>query len=143
VRIDRAIQAGEIILEPWQSEIQQLFEQEIAIHFAAEEKELFPVADQIPELKDLVAELLSDHSILREFVSRAADRSLDELSLRKFAELLSTHIRKEERQLFEAMQQRMSSEDMARLGAHLDQELAPSVDACLLPTEATRLRKKD
>ena len=42
VRLDRAIQAGGVDLEAWQAEIQQMFEQEIAFHFAAEEKELFP-----------------------------------------------------------------------------------------------------
>ena len=47
VRLDRAIQAGDVDLEAWQAEIQQMFEQEIAFHFAAEEKELFPVAAQL------------------------------------------------------------------------------------------------
>ena len=40
VRLDRAIQAGEVDLEAWQSEIQQMFEQEITFTFR-EEKELF------------------------------------------------------------------------------------------------------
>ena len=57
VRLDRAIQAGEVDLEAWQAEIQQIFEQEISFHFAAEEKELFPVAARFPELQPLVQEL--------------------------------------------------------------------------------------
>ncbi len=36
VRLDRAIQAGEVDLEAWQAEIEQMFEQEITFHFAAQ-----------------------------------------------------------------------------------------------------------
>ena len=57
VRLDRAIQAGDVDLEAWQAEIQQMFEQEITFHFAAEEKELFPVAARFSELQPLVQEL--------------------------------------------------------------------------------------
>ena len=61
VRLDRAIQAGDVDLEAWQAEIQQIFEQEIAFHFAAEEKELFPVAARHAELQPMVQELLTGH----------------------------------------------------------------------------------
>ncbi len=47
VRLDRAIQAGDVDLEAWQAEIQQIFEQEITFHFAAEENELFPAAARL------------------------------------------------------------------------------------------------
>ncbi|MGD0180950.1 MAG: hemerythrin domain-containing protein, partial [Terriglobales bacterium] len=72
VRLDRAIQAGEIDLEAWQAEIQQQFESEIGIHFAAEEKELFPAAARFPELQSLVDELLAEHDFLRDSFARAA-----------------------------------------------------------------------
>jgi hemerythrin-like domain-containing protein len=142
VRIDRALQAGEVELEPWQAEIQQIFEQEIAVHFAAEERELFPAADRFPELTDLVAELRTEHAELREFVSHATRRSLDREGLRKFGATLSTHIRKEERQLFEGMQQRMSAEELSVLGVGLERELAVAQEGCILPNEVTRLRAK-
>jgi len=67
VRLDRAIQAGEVDMEAWQAEIQQMFEQEISFHFAAEEKEIFPVAAQHAELQPLVQELLVGHVLLRDF----------------------------------------------------------------------------
>lgn len=140
VRIDRSDSGGD--LEPWQAEIQLLFEQEIGVHFEAEEKEIFPVAERFPELTDLVNELREEHVRLREFVSRAVGRCLDENGLRKFGETLSAHIRKEERQLFEGMQARMSAEELATLGVGLDRELAAAAEACILPNEATRLRGK-
>jgi hemerythrin-like domain-containing protein len=142
VRLDRAIQAGEIDLEGWQAEIQQQFESEIGIHFAAEEKELFPVAARFAEMQFLVEELLAEHALLRDFFARAADRRLDPQSLGEFAAKLAQHIRKEERQLFEGMQKLMSPQELDILGGALDEALKNASDACILPNEATRLRPK-
>jgi hemerythrin-like domain-containing protein len=135
VRLDRAIQAGEIDLEAWQAEIEQQFEGEIAIHFAAEEKELFPVAARFLEIRPLVDELLAEHVVLRDYFARAAARSLDTASLGKFGEKLVKHIRKEERQLFEGMQKVMNSEELAALGAGLDESLKNTTQACALPNQ--------
>jgi hemerythrin-like domain-containing protein len=142
VRLDRAIQAGEIDLEAWQAEIHQQFESEIGIHFAAEEKELFPAAARFPELQSLVEELLAEHIVLRDYFSRAAARGLDQQDLKSFGEKLVGHIRKEERQLFEGMQKVMSSQELAVVGAALDEALKNASEACVLPREATRLRPK-
>jgi len=142
VRLDRAIQAGAVDLPAWQAEIQQQFEGEIGIHFAAEEKELFPAAARFPEMQSLIADLLAEHSVLRDFFARAAARSLDEQSLGNLGEKLAQHIRKEERQLFEGMQKVMSSHELDALGAGLDAALKDPSQACILPNEATRLRPK-
>jgi hemerythrin-like domain-containing protein len=142
VRLDRAIQAGEVDVEAWQAEIAQQFEQEIGFHFAAEEKELFPAAARFPELQPLVEELLAEHDFLRDYFSRASLRSLDLQSLGKFAEKLPQHIRKEERQLFEGMQKVMSAQEFDALGTALDAALKNASSACVLPGEATRLRSK-
>lgn len=138
VRIDRATQAGEVDLEPWQSEIQQIVEHEIAIHFEAEERELFPVAAKFEELKPLIGGLLSDHAALRDYFTRATRRQLDQVELRKLAECLSAHIRKEERQLFEGMQQRMTAEELAVVGTALEKALQNSSQACMLRPPATK-----
>jgi len=142
VRLDRALQSGDVNSEAWQAEIQALFEQEIAVHFAAEEKELFPRAAQFPEIKPLVDELLTEHALLRDCFSRAATRSLDAPALADFVERLARHIRKEERQLFEGLQQLMSAGELARLGAELATALKDASQACILPSPATRLRPK-
>jgi hemerythrin-like domain-containing protein len=140
VLLDRAIQAGAIDLEAWQAEIQQQFENEIIIHFAAEEKELFPAAAEFPEMRPLVDELLAEHILLRDYFARAAARGLDRESLRDFANKLPQHIRKEERQLFEAMQQAMNPQQLAELGAALGEVLKDASKACALPREAPGLR---
>jgi len=142
VRLDRALHGGEVDLAAWQTEIQQLFEQEIAIHFAAEEKVVFPAAERFPELRRLAKELASEHALLRDLCLRSAERSLNETDLRSLVETLSAHIRKEERQLFEGMQKRMTSDELATLGTALDHALADASQACILPTEATKLRPK-
>src|SRR5216683_379378 len=127
VRLDRAIQAGEVDLEAWQAEIQQIFEQEITFHFAAEEKELFPVAARFPELQPLVQELLTGHALLRNFFSRAAARSLHVAGLQA---------------LFEGMQNLMTPEELSAMGAALQQSLTDASNACILPNAATKLRPK-
>ncbi|HVO81387.1 MAG TPA: hemerythrin domain-containing protein [Terriglobales bacterium] len=142
VRLDRAIQAGEVDLEAWQAEIVQMVDQEIAVHFAAEEKTIFPAAARFGELQVLVQELCAEHAVLRDLFARAASGALDSTGLRSLAEVLSGHIRKEERQLFEGMQGRMTPDELAAMGALLERDLARASDACILPTEATRLRPK-
>jgi hemerythrin-like domain-containing protein len=58
-----------------------------------------------------------------------------------FAHRMSAHIRKEERQLFERIQELMSSEELALVGQNLDEALKNAAQACALPADANRLRK--
>ena len=138
VRIDRASPIGEADLGAWRAEIAQLFETEIGIHFTAEEQVLFPAARRFRELIPLVEDLMSDHSVLRESFAQAHELSAGNVTAS--AQLLATHVRKEERQLFERLQALMSAEEMAELGQRLDLALKDASQACILPTEATRLR---
>ncbi|HEV2715517.1 MAG TPA: hemerythrin domain-containing protein [Terriglobales bacterium] len=142
VRLDRAVESGRVDPGAWQTEIQQIFEQEIAVHFEAEELELFPAAARLSELRSLVEELLAEHNSLRELFAAAANRQLTLPDLKSFAEKLSAHIRKEERQLFEQLQQKLSADQLAMLGKALEAALANSSEACIIPSEATRLRPK-
>jgi hemerythrin-like domain-containing protein len=142
VRIDRAqpIPGGDI--QEWQAEIGQHFEQEIKIHFTVEEDVLFPAARQFRELTSLVDELIADHDLLRESFLQAQAGTMSGGSLVVFAQQLSGHIRKEERQLFERMQQLMNAEELAALGTRLEAALKDAVKSCALKSEATKLRPK-
>ena len=142
VRIDRASPIGDADLPAWQAEIALHFETEIRIHFAAEELALFPVARRFPELNPLVEELLFDHFMLREFFAKAEAHKMSATDLPAFALLMSTHIRKEERQLFERMQELMNAEELALLGRSLEVALKDAAQACALPADATRLRSE-
>jgi hemerythrin-like domain-containing protein len=87
-----------------------------------------------------VEELLLDHFMLRESFAKAEAHTMSPADVAAFAQQMSTHIRKEERQLFERLQELMSQEELGRLGRGLDQALKDADQACILPTEATRLR---
>lgn len=142
VRLDRAIQSGKVDLQAWQAEVEQIFGQEIAIHFTAEEKEVFPAAEKFHELQPVVQELLGEHAALRELFDRAQSRTLDQNHLAAFAAALAQHIRKEERQLFEGMQKLMGAAELAALGAALETALQDATQSCILPTGATRIQPK-
>jgi hemerythrin-like domain-containing protein len=142
VRIDRAFQAGGIEIEPWLAELQQIYEQEIGIHFVAEEKEIFPAARQFADLQPLVDELLREHAVLREMFVKAATRAMTGEELKALGEKLSAHIRKEERHLFEGMQNELTPQELTKIGVALEKSLADAAQSCLLPTPATRLRAK-
>lgn len=126
VRIGRAIQQQGADLKFWQDEIVRQFQEEISFHFAAEEKVLFPAAARIPSLSMLVDQLLIEHGVLRKAVQQAQAHQMNSADLQMFAAGLSDHVRKEEQQLFEEMQRSLSSQDLARLGAELDQFFATS-----------------
>jgi hemerythrin-like domain-containing protein len=133
VRIERALKKNVTDLDAWQLEVEQQYGQEIGFHFAAEEKVLFPVARRFPELVSLVEELSAEHGRLRDCFARAHDRAMDGGELGAFAKLLSGHVRKEERQLFETMQKLVEADEMRRIGTALEQELAVGRRACMVP----------
>lgn len=142
VRIERAHEAGDFDVTVWQAEVQHKFQESICAHFEAEEKVLFPEARRYPELQLLVGELLREHDSLRGYFNRAAANSLDADGLVSFADALSAHIRKEERELFERCQQLMPEAELNRVGAALDQALKHVPTTCAVPSPATRLRPR-
>lgn len=142
VRIERASPIAQSDLPVWQAEITQLFQTEIAIHFAAEEQVLFPAAAAYQELISLVTDLLSDHAALRESFARAEGQTVSVDDVSALAQRLATHIRKEERLLFERMQQLMKEQELAVLGKKLDEALKDAAKVCAIPAEPTRLRPR-
>jgi len=100
----------------WEQEIVRLFDEEIAHHFRAEEKFLFPPAAQHEELQQLVDGLMIEHTLIRRNVERARARQFTVTDLQVFTATLSEHIRKEERQLFEAMQLLLTRDELEAIG---------------------------
>ena len=124
VRIRRALEAGDPALNAWSAEVRDAFAQEIGAHFAAEEALVFPEARQFASLSPLVKDLLRDHAALRDCFQRAEAGTLDATGLADLARRLDEHIRKEERQLFEQMQELLPPDRLERLGAALERFLA-------------------
>jgi len=140
VRIERAAPIGNSDLAAWQGEIALQFQNEVSIHFAAEERVLFPAARRFEELVPLVEELVSDHRELCDSFSQAGVSELSASDLSAFAQRLSAHIRKEERQLFERLQELMHPEELATLGEKLADALAEAGQVCLLRNPITKVR---
>jgi hemerythrin-like domain-containing protein len=120
VRIERGLRPGGPDLRVWQEEIATLFESEIRFHFEAEERVLFPAAARQAGLRDLVDQLRIEHGSLRRYAQSAAASTMSMAELQVFAASLASHIRKEERELFEGMQQSFSPEELSALGEQLD-----------------------
>ena len=131
VRISRASPVAEPELSAWQIEIVQHFQAEIRVHFVAEEQFVFPAARSFSELNPLVDELLSDHAWLRERFTRAEEQRLSGSEVTEFARRLSEHIRREERQLFERLQQLLNSEELALLGQKVELALQTAGQVCI------------
>ena len=142
VRIDRAQPIPESDALAWQIEIAQEFEREIRFHFAAEEEVIFPAAGRFPELAVLVEELISEHDLLRESFMQASAGSMPTEMLPVFARQLSDHIRKEERRLFERMQQLMEPSELSEIGIRLEAALKDATHACRLLNTATILKAR-
>jgi HAD superfamily phosphoserine phosphatase-like hydrolase len=140
VRIERASPIPQNDLGAWQAEVAHLVQSEIAVHFAAEEEIVFPAAEKFEELRALVRQLISEHANLRTMFANAQEDSLSSNEILVLARSLSTHIRTEERQLFERMQQLLSIEELGILGSKLQSALKDSEEACRLPSATTRLR---
>jgi hemerythrin-like domain-containing protein len=104
----------------------------------AEETVVFPAARRRGELIPLLDELLADHTALRESFAQAEAGTMSAAELSAFGQRMSSHIRKEERQLFERMQELMNPEELALLGQHLEEALKDAAQACQLPAAATR-----
>ena len=142
VRIGKAFEeAGETPdVHPWEQEIVKQFDEEISAHFLAEEKHLFPLASQFEGLWQLVDELRIEHTLLRRYVEKARARNFTVTDLQVFTASLSEHIRKEERQLFEALQLLISPEVLNSAGAEIASFLRQngSISATLdFPAKAT------
>ncbi len=84
------------------------YERELLPHFRLEEEILFPVAAALPELKEMVKSLLTQHQKMRDAIAGVTHIE-DETHLRKeladFGMLLEFHIRTEERELFPKLEE--------------------------------------
>ena len=92
------------------------FESDLTMHFRAEEEVLFPSMRNLTGASALIDELLSEHDRIEMIVEALRGAQGVELaaSLNELADLLESHIRKEERQLFPIFEQQASA-DLAQV----------------------------
>ena len=124
VIIDRGLKAdsSERKAEELSHKVTQLAEIELLGHFKVEEEVLFPAVRPFLGSAEIIDELVAQHRQMEELLRRLAQGAASDRMalLREFGLLLSSHIRTEERQLFEQIQQRLSADDLLALGNQID-----------------------
>ena len=85
-------------------------------HFLEEEQYLFPYIKN-----ELIDQALREHEQIRQLIAQCSIAPTEAL-LTQYMELLTAHIRYEERVLFPYMEQNLSDETLAELGRNLSAE---------------------
>ena len=94
------------------------YELELINHFEIEEQVLFPACGPMP----LIDELLAEHRAIEAFVTQL--RAAPSVALlEQFCALLSSHIRREENELFEQIQRDLPREVLERTGSEIDRRV--------------------
>ena len=88
------------------------FENELAKHFKEEEKDLFV---KLPVDDNLRKQAFDEHAYIYRLVDELRENKTDKNLLLKFANVLDSHIRFEERTLFNHIQQLLSNEALKQL----------------------------
>ena len=124
VLIDRGLKA-----DPSQEKAKELSrkvalmaEAELLGHFRVEEEILFPAIRGVLDSSDGVDELIAQHREMEKLIERIAQAGEQQRIslLRQFGDLLSRHIRTEERQLFQEIQAKLAAEELGKLGQEID-----------------------
>ena len=99
------------------------YEIELVNHFEIEEQVLFPACGPLP----IIGELLEEHRAIEALVTQLRTAPSVPL-LEQFGALLSSHIRREENELFEQIQRELPREVLDRAGLEIDRR---AVRVCL------------
>jgi hemerythrin-like domain-containing protein len=97
----------------------EFHELELTHHFEIEEQTLFPAIGSTLGSLPLIDELIADHRNVEAIIVQMGIQPGDSL-LAEFTGLLSRHIRREESELFEDIQRRLSPEVLQRLATEID-----------------------
>ena len=102
-----------------------MFELELVHHFEVEEQVLFPAVRDSLASDAIVDQLIAQHREMESLAGRlaAAPESERIPLLKEFGQLLSRHIRIEERQLFQEVQDKLPPQDLSELGVRIDGRL--------------------
>jgi hemerythrin-like domain-containing protein len=103
------------------------YEIELTNHFGIEEQLLFPLIEREIGRMAIVNELIADHRSLEKLIDQLRVAPSAEL-LQGFCDLLRGHIRREENELFQDIQQRLPKDALEAAGKEID---ARAIRVCL------------
>jgi len=96
------------------------FKEYLVPHFEAEELILIPfIIGRDKDVDLLCEEIITEHQKIASLVEEIRIKKSLEDNMNELGELLSSHIRKEERKLFQKIQQFLSAEQIDKLGKEL------------------------
>jgi iron-sulfur cluster repair protein YtfE (RIC family) len=96
------------------------YKNELVGHFKNEEDILYPaVKNKSDEIDELFAEIISEHKKIKQLVVQLESSENKDDILNELGVLLELHIRKEERVLFEKIQNLLSDEELTQLEKQL------------------------
>jgi iron-sulfur cluster repair protein YtfE (RIC family) len=109
----------------------EMFHKELAHHFKDEEQFVFPyLKGKDVELDNLISEILNEHIMLKEKILALNDDPNLIEQLDEIGNILSEHIRKEERILFEKAQEILNDEEL-KLIENKFNESRPEKNSCI------------
>ena len=120
-------QRGERAVAAWCARAVERYDVELANHFAAEEEVLFPAIRAELGEAPLVDVLITEHRQMERLVGELRHKP-DRAVLEEFLELLRSHIRREENELFVLAQERMPAAALGALQAPMKARVA---EVCL------------
>lgn len=108
--------------------VQRVFGEELAAHFDMEDRVLAPaVAGKAPDLDRISREIESEHAALSALAASLSDPALDDAAidatLDRFGRMLEAHVRREEREYYERIQEVLDEASMKQLGLALGRRL--------------------
>jgi hemerythrin-like domain-containing protein len=95
------------------------YDLEIANHFAVEEEVVFPLIERELGEYPILDELIAEHRHVERVVEQLR-LAPEAATLRELTSVLRSHIRREESDLFEVIQQRLSRKVLDAMGAEVD-----------------------
>lgn len=96
------------------------WDEELAPHFALEEESLLPALEGVDAALDAeVAKVREEHAAIRALIARVRNREALASSLNALGEALLSHVRAEERGLFERAQEVFGDEGLSERLAHV------------------------
>lgn len=96
--------------------IVQFYYQHLIPHFEDEEERLFPLISNIEnEIDFLIEEIIREHVEIKNYIKAVEENNHTEETLNELGTLLENHIRKEERILFELIQNKLTEDKLQKI----------------------------